>query len=51
MHEEQPRQVRTGGDPSLLPQFTALRDEMNKLTHPARPDIDWKPVETLSFPV
>lgn len=49
MHDEQPRQVRTGGDPRSLPQFAALRDEMNKLTHPARPDVDWKQVETLSL--
>ena len=49
MHDEQPRPVRTGGDPRSLPQFTALRDEMSKLTHPARPDVDWKQVEKLSL--
>jgi type VI secretion system protein VasL len=27
----------------------ALRDEMSKLTHPARPDVDWKRAETLSL--
>lgn len=49
MHDEQPRQVRTGGDPRSLPEFMALRDEMSKLTHPARPDVDWTQVENLSL--
>ncbi|MGL4724276.1 MAG: VasL domain-containing protein [Scandinavium sp.] len=49
MHDEQPRQVRTGGDPRSLPEFMALRDEMSKLTHPARPDVNWKQVEALSL--
>ncbi|TNL07495.1 hypothetical protein CYD30_18255 [Kosakonia cowanii] len=49
MHDEQPRQVRTGGDPRSLSEFMALRDEMSKLTHPARPDVDWKQVEKLSL--
>ncbi len=49
MHDEQPRQVRTGGDPRSLSEFMALREEMSKLTHPARPDVDWKHVEKLSL--
>ncbi len=49
MHDEQPRQVRTGGDPRSLSEFLALRDEMSKLTHPARPDVDWEQVEKLSL--
>lgn len=49
MQDEQTRLVRTGGDPRSLPQFTALRDEISKLTHPARPDVDWKQVEILSL--
>ncbi|HCR1139948.1 TPA: type VI secretion system ImpA family N-terminal domain-containing protein [Klebsiella aerogenes] len=49
MHDEQPRQVRTGGDPRSLSEFMALRDEMSKLTHPARPDVDWAQVEKLSL--
>lgn len=39
--------LRTGGDPRTLSEFTALRDELNKLTHPARPDVDWQKVEQL----
>ena len=49
MHDQQPRQVRTGGDPRSLSEFMALRDEMSKLTHPARPDVDWKRAEALSL--
>ncbi len=36
-----PHPLKTGGDPRLLAEFAALRDEMQKLTHPARPDVDW----------
>jgi type VI secretion system protein VasL len=49
MYDQQPRPVRTGGDPRSLPEFQALRDEMSKLTHPARPDVDWHQVEKLSL--
>lgn len=49
MHDEQLRQVRTGGDPRSLSEFMALREEMSTLTHPARPDVDWKQVEKLSL--
>lgn len=34
------RQLRTGGDPRLLADYGILREEISKLTHPARPDID-----------
>lgn len=49
MKHIQPRPMRTGDDPRPFPDFTALRDEMSKQTHPARPDIDWKRVEQLSL--
>jgi type VI secretion system protein VasL len=49
MYDQQPRPVRTGGDPRSVPEFLALRDEMSKLTHPARPDVDWHQVEKLSL--
>jgi len=39
--------LKTGGDPRLLPDYTALRDELSKLTHPARPDVNWQYVEKL----
>jgi len=41
------RKIKTGGDPRSLPDYVALRDELNKLTHPARPDVDWRRVQTL----
>lgn len=41
------RQLRTGGDPRALPDYAVLREELSKLTHPARPDVNWKRVEQL----
>lgn len=49
MHDAQPRLVKTGSDPRSLADFISLREEMSKLTHPARPDVDWLHVETLSL--
>lgn len=37
--------LKTGGDPRTLPEYTSLRNEMNKLSHPARPDVNWLYVE------
>lgn len=39
--------LKTGGDPRALPDYAALRDELSKLTHPARPDVNWQYVERL----
>ncbi|MBH5326307.1 type VI secretion system ImpA family N-terminal domain-containing protein [Salmonella enterica] len=39
--------LKTGDDPRSLSDYAALRDEISKLTHPARPDINWRYVETL----
>lgn len=41
------KHLRVGSDPRTLPDYAALRDEMMKLSHPARPDVDWKYAETL----
>ncbi|MBU9808970.1 type VI secretion system ImpA family N-terminal domain-containing protein [Rahnella sp. SL6] len=41
------RQLRTGGDPRALADYAVLREEMSKLTHPARPDVHWQKVEQL----
>ncbi|MEB6337967.1 VasL domain-containing protein [Serratia rhizosphaerae] len=49
MHDVQPRPVKTGSDPRQIPDFIALREEMAKLTHPARPDVNWPQVEALSL--
>ena len=39
--------LQTGGDPRMLADYAALRGEMSKLTHPARPDVDWQHAEKL----
>ncbi|MBJ9260182.1 type VI secretion system ImpA family N-terminal domain-containing protein [Citrobacter amalonaticus] len=39
--------LKTGGDPRTLSDYAALRDELCKLTHPARPDVNWHYVEKL----
>ncbi|MEG5483172.1 VasL domain-containing protein [Enterobacter kobei] len=39
--------AHTGQDPRPWSEYTHLRDELNKLTHPARPDVDWQKVEQL----
>lgn len=47
MNDIPPRKIKTGGDPRTLPDYAALRDELSKLTHPARPDVNWQYVEKL----
>ncbi|EOW6515974.1 VasL domain-containing protein [Cronobacter dublinensis] len=49
MNAPSERHLKTGGDPRLLPDYAALREELGKLTHPARPDVDWRRVEQLSL--
>lgn len=41
------RHLKTGGDPRTFADYVSLRDEMSKLTHPARPDVNWPHAETL----
>lgn len=45
MNDITQRKIKTAGDPRTLPDYAALRDEMSKLTHPARPDVNWRYVE------
>ncbi|MGV0087138.1 VasL domain-containing protein (plasmid) [Rahnella aceris] len=45
--QDKNRQLRTGDDPRALADYAVLREELSKLTHPARPDVDWKKVEHL----
>ncbi|KAJ9432745.1 type VI secretion system protein VasL [Candidatus Pantoea symbiotica] len=47
MTSSQPRFVKTGGDPRAFAEYAALRQEMQKLSHPARPDVDWPHVSAL----
>lgn len=41
------RYLKTGNDPRTLPDYAALRDELAKLVHPARPDVNWRYAEKL----
>lgn len=41
--------ISVGNDPRALAEFSQLRDELSKLTHPARPDVDWQKAEQLSL--
>lgn len=47
MNDITPRKIKTGGDPRTLSDYAALRDELSKLTHPARPDVNWRYAEKL----
>lgn len=47
MNDIPTRKIKTGGDPRTLPDYAALRDELSKLTHPARPDVNWRYAEKL----
>jgi type VI secretion system protein VasL len=40
---------RLGGDPREFAEYPALREELNRLNHPARPDMAWCEVERLSL--
>lgn len=41
------KRLKTGGDPRTFTDFASLCDELNKLQHPARPDVDWPLAEKL----
>ncbi len=47
MNDIPTRKIKTGGDPRTLPDYAALRDELSKLRHPARPDVNWRYAEKL----
>ncbi|MDR0218886.1 MAG: type VI secretion system ImpA family N-terminal domain-containing protein [Enterobacteriaceae bacterium] len=41
--------IRAGGSPLNLPEFLVIRDEINKTSHPAQPEVNWMLVESLSL--
>lgn len=43
--------IVTGSDPRGLPEFSALREEINKSSHPSQPEINWKLVESLALAI
>ncbi|EAB9376004.1 hypothetical protein D7N03_23175, partial [Salmonella enterica subsp. enterica] len=43
--------IVTGRDPRGLPEFSALREEINKSSHPSQPELNWKLVESLALAI
>lgn len=52
MKENQHTQmISTGGDPRSLPEFVALREEIDKASRPSQPEVSWKLVESLALTI
>jgi type VI secretion system protein VasL len=47
MNDTARRKIKTGNDPHMLADYAALRNELAKLSHPARPDVNWREAEKL----
>ena len=43
--------IVTGSDPRGLPEFSAIREEINKASHPSQPELNWKLVESLALAI
>lgn len=43
--------IVTGSDPSDLPEFSAIRDEINKANHPSQPELNWRLVASLALSI
>lgn len=43
--------IITGEDPRGLPEFSAMREEINKASHPAQPVMNWSLVESLALSI
>lgn len=41
--------IRTGPDPRERPEFEAIRLEINKINHPAQPEVNWNLIESLAL--
>ncbi|MDZ3934746.1 type VI secretion system ImpA family N-terminal domain-containing protein, partial [Escherichia marmotae] len=37
--------------PCGLPEFSAIREEINKASHPSQPELNWKLVESLALAI
>lgn len=44
-------QIITGNDPRNLPEFSAIREEINKANHPSQPELNWRLVESLALTI
>ena len=48
-HNQQGQQaLNVGRDPRMLPEYEALRAEINKLSHASRPEVDWLRIHQLA---
>ncbi|WP_330983266.1 MULTISPECIES: VasL domain-containing protein [Enterobacterales] len=43
--------IATGSDPRGLPEFSAIREEINKASHPSQPELNWRLVESLALAI
>jgi type VI secretion system protein VasL len=43
--------IVTGSDPRSLPEFIAIREEINKASHPSQPELNWRLVESLALTI
>lgn len=41
--------IHIGHDPRQLDDFSTLREQINKINHPARPEVNWQLIESLSL--
>ncbi|CNH74045.1 VasL domain-containing protein [Yersinia pekkanenii] len=41
--------IQVGADPRHRPEFSAIREEINKINHPARPEVSWRLIESLAL--
>ncbi|CZZ41750.1 VasL domain-containing protein [Enterobacter hormaechei] len=51
MSNAQMQIIVTGRDPRDLPEFSALREEINKANQPSQPELNWKLVESLALTI
>lgn len=50
-HDALTQTIVTGSDPRALPEFNAIREEINKASHPSQPELNWRLVESLALAV
>lgn len=43
--------IVAGSDPRSMPEFSAIREEINKASHPSQPEVSWKLVESLALAI
>ena len=50
-HHSLTQTIVTGSDPRDLPEFSAIREEINKANHPSQPELNWRLVESLALTI